>query len=141
MNYGYQSMWMLTFVPVGFVITMVAFCAMCLVYAVGAYRGRRSAAAWVRFWSVAFVLAAAADLTYGVATGQLEDFLRLYGLTPLAEMVILAVLCVGSMWFMAVSYVGSKRDDAPADRSAADGAPSGTPTFDDARLEGSDVNA
>lgn len=141
MNYGYQSMWMLTFVPVGFVITMVVFLAMCLVYAVGAYRGRRSAAGWVRFWSVAFVLAAAADLTYGVATGQLEDFLRLYGATPLAEMVILAALCVGSVWFMAVSYVGSKRDDVSADTTADDDALFHTTAVDDARLEGSDVNA
>lgn len=141
MNYGYQGMWMLTFVPAGFVITMAAFLAMCLVYAVGASRGRRSAALWVRFWSIAFVVAAGADLVYGVATGQLGDFLRLYGFTPLAEMIILAVLCVGSMWFMAVSYVGSKRDEAPVNDVAADDEWVGTAAQGDVRLEGSDVNA
>lgn len=141
MNYGYQGMWMLTFVPAGFVITMAAFLAMCLVYAVGASRGRRSAALWVRFWSIAFVVAAGADLVYGVATGQLGDFLRLYGFTPLAEMIILAVLCVGSMWFMAVSYVGSKQDEVPVNDAAADDEWVGTAAQGDVRLEGSDVNA
>lgn len=141
MNYGYESMWMLTFVPAGFVITMVAFLAMCLVYAVGAYRGRRSAAVWVRFWSIAFIVAAGADLAYGAATGQLGDFLRLYGVTPLAEMIILAVLCVGSMWFMAVSYVNSKQDEAPVGDVAAGDTTAGPAAPGDARLEGSDANA
>lgn len=132
MYYGYESMWMLTFVPVGFVITMIAFLAMCLVYAVGASRGKRGAASWLRFWSFAFVAAAAADVIYGVATGQVEDFLRLYGATPLAEMVLLAVMCVGSMWFMAVSYVNSKKDDVGAEAGIVESTP---------RLEGSDEHA
>lgn len=105
MYHGYEMMWTFTFVPVGFVITMLAFLAFCFVYAVGASRGGAAAAAWVRFWGWAFLGASAADLVWAAATGSLGAFVELYGVTPLVEMTVLALLCVGSMWFMATAYV------------------------------------
>lgn len=108
MYFGYSEIWRFTFVPVGFAITMVTFIALCLVYAYGAKRDRRAVARYVNAVSLGFVAASIVDVGLGVATGQFGRFLNAFGWAPLMEMVVLAVMCVGSMWFMAVAYTNSK---------------------------------
>lgn len=108
MYFGYSEIWRFTFVPVGFVITMVAFIALCLVYAYGARRDARAVARYVNSVSMAFVAASAVDLGVALGTGQFGRFLTAFGWAPLTEMLVLAVMCVGSMWFMAVAYANSK---------------------------------
>lgn len=110
MYFGYSEIWRFTFIPVGFVVTMVAFLALCCVYLYGMNRGGRAVARYVSVVGAGFVAASAIDLIVAVFNGQLARFTAVFGLAPLFEMAVLAVMCVGSMWFMAVSYANSKRD-------------------------------
>lgn len=111
MYFGYAQMWLLTFVPAGFVIVMVGFVAFSLIYAVGATRGKKAAQRYLQVWTWLFLGLLAADIAYAITSGQMSSFLALYGVTPLIEMGMLAFMCVFGMWFMAVSYVNSKADD------------------------------
>ena len=112
MYFGYSEIWRFTFVPVGFVITMLTFVALCLVYAYGAKRDARAVARYVRAVSLGFLAASVVDLGLAIATGQLGRFVAAFGWAPLMEMIVLAIMCVGSMWFMAVAYANSKAREA-----------------------------
>jgi hypothetical protein len=109
--FGYAQMWVLTSVPVGFAIVMATFVALCLVYAVGASKGKHAAERYLVWVGRLFVVAAAADLVVATASGQLTAFVTAFGWAPLVEMSALALMCVGSMWFMGTRYVADKRDD------------------------------
>jgi len=109
--FGYAQIWRFTFVPVGFLIVMSAFVALALVYAVGASNGARAAAKYVNVTMMIFLGAVVLDVLVASLTGQLPRFVRTLGWTPLLEMTVLAAMCVGSMWFMAVSYVTSKLNE------------------------------
>lgn len=110
MYYGYGQMWTFTFVPVGFVIALGTMICLGLVYAVGASRGRRAAAEFLRWTMYGFLALAAIDLVWATISGQLGGFLEAYSAAPLIEMITLALLGVGSLWFMGTSYVRSKND-------------------------------
>lgn len=101
-------MWLLTFVPAGFVIVMLGFVAFSLVYAVGATQGARPARRYLQVSTWLFLGLLAADIVYALLSGQMSRFLTMYGAMPLVEMGILAFMCVFAMWFMAVSYVNTK---------------------------------
>ena len=111
MYFGYSEIWRFTFIPIGFAIVMSTFIALSLVYAVGASRGKKAAIRYVNITTVVFFAAVAVDLLLPLVSGQLALFLRTLGWSPLIEMSVLAALCVGSMWSMAVSYVTSKEAD------------------------------
>lgn len=111
MYFGYSEIWRFTFIPVGFVMVMCAFLALCLVYVVGAVRGTEAARRYVNVVAALFVAGSVLDLMVAVLTGQMAAFLRAFGISPLIELAVLSVMCVGSMWFMAVSYVTSKARD------------------------------
>lgn len=121
MYYGYELMWTLTFVPVGFAIVMAASIAYCLVYAVGAARGGTAAARYLRACSMALVAASVGDVVYAAASGDGATFLAWYGVWPLLEMAVLGIMCVGSLWFMAMAYVRGKvrEGDSAATADAA----------------------
>ncbi len=105
MYYGYELMWTLTFVPVGFVIVMAVSAAYCLVYLVGARRGGAAAARYLRWCSMLLAAASAANLAYALLSGDAATFLAWYGVWPLFEMLVVGMMCLGSMWFMATAYV------------------------------------
>ncbi len=111
MYFGYNQMWVFTFVPVGFVITMAASVGFGLVYVVGARRGKAAAMRYNSVVAYSFLGLAALDLAWAAASGQLAGFLRAYGPGPLTEMIVLALMCVGSLWFMAVAYANSKVEE------------------------------
>jgi len=106
--FGYSEIWRFTFIPLGFTIVMATFVALCLVYAVGASRGADAAIRYVNITTIVFIAAVTLDLLMALLSGQLPLFLRTLGWSPLIEMSVLAALCIGSMWFMAVSYATSR---------------------------------
>ncbi len=114
MYYGYELMWTLTFVPVGFLIVMAASIGYCLVYVVGAARGSVAAARYLKACTISLLLASLADVVYALASGDAQTFLAWYGVWPLLEMAVLGVMCVGSLWFMAAAYVRGKSREAAA---------------------------
>lgn len=121
MYYGYEMMSTLTFVPAGFVITVMTALSFTLVYAVGASRGARAAGVYSAVCTWITVAAFAADVVYAVASGQWKTFIEWYGTGPLFEMGLLALMFVGSMWFMAMSYSGTKRrEEAGAEPARAE---------------------
>ena len=108
MYFGYAQIWRFTFVPLGFVIVMATFVALCAVYLVGASTNARTAARYLTWTLRLFGVAIVADVVFAIASGQLGVFVASFGISPLFEMVVLAFLCVGSMGFMASKYVASK---------------------------------
>lgn len=110
MYFGYSQMYQFTFVPIGFVLVMTVGIALGLVYAVGARHGARGAERYTNAWSLVLLMGVALDIAYAVVRGEWQGFLRAYGWAPLFEMSVLAFLFLGSMLFMARSYVAGKRD-------------------------------
>lgn len=108
MYYGYELMWTLTFVPIGFVVVMASSMAYCIVYAVGASRGAEAASNYLTACNRAFVGASVATVVYAIASRQATTFFAWYGVGPLIEMAVLGAMCVGSLWFMASAYVRGK---------------------------------
>jgi len=107
--FGYQAIWTFTFIPAAFVLVMTVSIALALIYAVGS-RGKAAVERYLRIWTIVFLTAGAADVAYGLLSGQLGGFVSVYGIVPLLEMTVLAFMCVGAMWIMAASYVGSKKE-------------------------------
>lgn len=95
------------FIGWGFVLVMAVGVGLALVYAVGALGGRRAAAMYTGALVALLAAGAAADLIWGATSGQLAGVVRDMGVGPLAEMVVLGALFIGSMWFMAVRYAQS----------------------------------
>ena len=110
MYFGNAGMAQYTFLAVGFWVVMVSGFAFALVLAVGPTRGKRSARMWVNLCVAIAVLGAAADVVWAMATGEWRSFIANYGSGPLIEMVMLAVLFLGTMWFMAIRYTGGLKD-------------------------------
>lgn len=108
MYFGYQMMWMFTFVPLGFLLVMGVSVALGLIYAVGSARGRDAAIRYLRVCMAVLLVGGMAIIAYSLASGQLARFVAAYGIVPLLEMSILALMCVGAMALMASSYVSSK---------------------------------
>jgi len=108
--FGYNQIWQFRFIPVGFLIVMATFIALACVYVVGASRGQDAAARYMKGTTSAFVILAVGDLAWAVVAGELDRFVDVYGWAPFVEMAVLAMLCVGSMWFMGLSYVNSRRN-------------------------------
>lgn len=112
MLFGYERMWVFTFLPAGFIIVMAGSVAYALIYAVGAVGGWRAARRYLRICTFALLAALAGDAMYAIVSGQLARFLDRYSLAPLLEMIVLAFMFVASMWIMAVSYTADKRRTA-----------------------------
>lgn len=104
MYFGYLSLQSFTFLAAGFWVVMVSGIGLILVYAVGTYRGRRAARLWTNACVWLLVVGLAADVAFAVVSKQWQGFMLTYGAGPLVEMGVLALLFVGSMWFMAVRY-------------------------------------
>ena len=104
MYFGYLSLQSFTFLAAGFWVVMVAGIGLILVYAVGTYRGKRAAQLWTQACVAVLAIGLVVDIAFAVMTKQWEAFLLTYGAGPLVEMAVLALLFVGSMWFMALRY-------------------------------------
>jgi hypothetical protein len=92
------------FLSVGFWVVMVSVIGLVLVFPVGASRGKAAAVAWIRSCMLLFVGGGIAVIVWAVVSGQWQSFMLRFGFSPLAEMMLLAALFVGSMWWMAVQY-------------------------------------
>lgn len=112
MLFGYERMWVFTFLSAGFVIVMLGSVAFAGIYAVGALGGWRAARRYLRTCTFALLIALAGDCAYAMVSGQLTRFVDRYSLAPLLEMSVLAFMLVASMWIMAVSYTADKRRTA-----------------------------
>jgi len=110
MYFGYAGLSRYTFLAVGFWVVMVAGIAFALVFAVGPSRGKRAARLWTRMCVTLAGLGAVADVAWAVASGEWRSFAANYGFEPLIEMVVLAGLLLGTMWFMAIRYTEGLRD-------------------------------
>ena len=104
MYFGLLPLSAYPFLLVGFWITMVIAFALGLVYLVGSKRGKRAARVWTTVCVGAFLAAGAANVAWAVFSGQWRSFMLRIGSGPFTEMVMLAVLFVGVMWFMALRY-------------------------------------
>jgi hypothetical protein len=93
------------FLGAGFWVVMATVVGLVLVYPIGASRGRAAALAWIRACVLLLVTGGIAVIVWAVVSGQWQSFMLQFGFSPLAEMMLLAALFVGSMWWMAVRYV------------------------------------
>lgn len=127
MNYGFERMWTLSFLPLGFVVVMAGGLAFVGAYAVGATRGGRSALAYVRACSWALCLALLATVVFGVVEGQWALFVQWFGLTPMVEMALMSFMWLASMWLMATSYARGRvrQDQKGREALEADAIPAG----------------
>jgi hypothetical protein len=104
MYFGYLTLSSYTFLAIGFSVVMVVGVALGLVYLVGAKWGRRAAELWIRAWIAVLAVGAVADIAFAIASKQWAGLMLQYGPGPLSEMLVLAALFIGSMWFMALRY-------------------------------------
>lgn len=110
MDFGYAGFARYTFLLFGFWVVLVAGTAFVLVFAVGPTRGKRAARMWTDACVAFVVLGAIADVAWALAIGEWHRFVATYGYGPLAEMSVLALLFLGTMWFMAIRYTEGLRD-------------------------------
>ena len=99
-----------TFIQAGFWLVMVIAFAFVLVFAVGAARGKRAAHLWTNACVTGLAIGTAADISWAVFSGEWRRFLQMFGPSPLVEMVVLAALLLGTMWFMAIRYTEGLKD-------------------------------
>ena len=110
MYLGYEGMARFSFLSVGFWVAMVAAVAFLLVYFVGSTRGKRAARLWTEVCVGLAWLGAVVDVLWAFVSGEGRSFLAVYGFEPLAEMAMLVLLLLGTMWFMAIRYTEGLRD-------------------------------
>lgn len=110
MYFGNEGLARFTFLGVGFWVVLVAGLAFALVYAVGPVRGKRAARLWIDLCVAFAVLGGGADIVWAVAAGEWKAFMAAYGLEPIVEMGVLALLFLGTMWFMAIRYTDGLKD-------------------------------
>ena len=110
MTFDYAGLSRFTFLSVGFWVVMVVGIAFALVFAVGPTRGKKAARLWVELCAGLAVIGGVADVVWAMMTGEWTAFVRLYGYTPIIEMVLLAVLLLGIMWFLAIRYTDGLKD-------------------------------
>jgi hypothetical protein len=108
--FGYEGFSRYPFLALGFWVVLVAGIAFALVFGVGSTRGKRAARQWTGACVALTALGALTDVGWALVSGELSSFLRLYGWSPLAEMGVLALLFLGTMWFMAVRYTEGLKD-------------------------------
>jgi hypothetical protein len=89
---------------------MVASIAFALVYAVGPTRGKLAARMWTDSCLVLAAIGSAVDLLWALESGEGRSFVALYGAEPLAGLVALALLLMGTMWWMAIRYTDGLKD-------------------------------
>jgi hypothetical protein len=102
--FGLTSLSRFSFVGVGFWVVMCAGVGLGLVYAVGSAKGKRAAQMWTDACLVLLAAGGIADILWALMSGQWRAFMLQFGFSPLAEMMVLAALLLGTMWFMAVRY-------------------------------------
>jgi len=110
MNFGMASLPTFRFVLAGFWVVMCVGLGLGLVYFVGAQYGRRAAQNWVRGCVAVLLGGGAVTIGWAVMSGQWERFMLTFGPGPLSEMLMLAVLFLGTMWFMALRYTQGLND-------------------------------
>lgn len=110
MDFGLVSLATYGFLAAGFWVVMTVGVGLCLVYVVGHARGKRAAEAWVRLCIVTLVVGGLGTLTWAVLSGQWQRFMLTFGFGPLGEMLMLAALFLGTMWFMALRYTQGLKD-------------------------------
>jgi hypothetical protein len=109
-DFGYAGLARYTFLSLGFWVVLVAGIAFALVFAVGPTRGKRAARMWADACVTFVVLGAMADVIWALAIGEWHRFVAAYGYGPLAEMGVLALLFLGTMWFLAIRYTEGLKD-------------------------------
>jgi hypothetical protein len=109
-NFGLAPLATYTFLGVGFWIVMTVALGLVLVYAVGSSRGRRAAQAWTSGCMLVLAVAGIADIVWAVVSGQWRSFMIQFGFSPLAELMVLATLFLGTLWWMAVRYAAGIKD-------------------------------
>lgn len=119
MYFGFERMWTLSFVPLGFAAVTIGSLALGCVYFVGATKGGRAAMAFTRVCSWTLLVALAGIIGFAAVSGQWAVFMRWYGVGPMFEMGLLAFMWAATMWLMAVSYSRGRIRDDDAARSAA----------------------
>lgn len=110
MNYGLGSLANYRFLLFGFWVVMSVGLGLCLVYVVGATRGKRAAQLWVNACVATLALGGMATVSWAVASGEWQRFMLTFGFGPLAEMLMLAALFLGTVWFMALRYTQGLKD-------------------------------
>ena len=110
MYFGYGGMAQYPFLSVGFWVVMVVAFAFLLVYFVGSTRGKRAARMWTDVCVALALLGGVVDVLWALQSGEWRSFLAIYGFEPLAEMAMLALLLLGTMWFMAIRYTEGLKD-------------------------------
>ena len=104
MYFGNAQLGRYTFVGMGFWLVLAVGFAFALVYGVGSTRGKRAAQMWTDACLGTVILGGILDLAWAFVSGEWRLFMRDVGPTPLAEMFVLGLLFIGTMWFMAVRY-------------------------------------
>jgi hypothetical protein len=105
MDSGYSTLSRYGFLGAGFWVVMVTGIGLALVYAVGHFKGKRAAQQWVNSCMLVAAVGGIADIAWAVISGQWRSFMLQFGFSPIAEMLILAALFIGTMWFMATRYI------------------------------------
>jgi len=108
--FGYAGLPNYTFLAIGFWVVMVSGIAFALVFAVGPTRGKRAARMWTDLCVWLTVLGAVVDVAWALLSGEWRAFVANYGAGPLVEMTVLALLFLGTMWFMAIRYTEGLKD-------------------------------
>jgi hypothetical protein len=103
-SFGYAPFERYTFLGIGFGVVVVIGMAFALVYVIGAMRGKKVAELWVDACVAGLAVGGLVDAGYALFSGQLRGFLVEFGPGPLLEMIGVAVLFLGTMWFMAIRY-------------------------------------
>jgi hypothetical protein len=108
--FGLISLSTFRFIGAGFWVVMVTGLGLALVYVVGSSRGRRAAQMWTNSCMVLLAAGGIADIVWALLSGQWRTFMLQFGFSPLAEMMLLAALLIGTMWFMAVRYIAGIKE-------------------------------
>lgn len=105
MYFGMTSLSRYSFIGAGFWVVIVTGFGLGLVYVVGSTRGRLAAQMWMSACMTILAIGGIADILWALVSGQWRAFVIQFGFGPLFEMLVLAGLFIGTMWFMAVRYV------------------------------------
>jgi len=111
MNFGLGSLATFGFLGVGFWVVITVGVGLCLVYVVGPARGKRAAERWISLCLAVLAIGGIGTLTWAVLSGQWQRFMLTFGFGPLGEMLMLATLFLGTLWFMALRYTQDLKDD------------------------------
>lgn len=110
MYFGYAPLASYGFIGAGFWVVVAVGFGLGLVYVVGSARGRRAAQLWTNACMLLLAAGGIADIAWAVLSGQWRPFMLQFGFSPLAEMMMLAALLIGTMWWMAVRYSAGLKD-------------------------------